>query len=114
MRTTLTLEPDVARMNMLPLFGFVRWATSARLFDRPLAVAEALAPIENWLSRPHVRFTLPDPEIAFDLVRELGAATNLTTDVQLAALAIEHQGEVHSSDADFGRFRRLPWIDSLR
>ena len=99
------------------LFGFVRLATNPRVFDRPLAVRDALERIEAWLSRPHVRFVLPGPrhlEIAFDLLRELGAAGSLTTDVQLAALAIEHQGEVHSSDADFGRFRRLRWVNPLR
>jgi len=99
------------------LFGFVRLATNPRVFDRPLAVRDALERIEAWLSRPHVRFVLPGHrhlEIAFDLLRELGAAGSLTTDVQLAALAIEHQGEVHSSDADFGRFRRLRWVNPLR
>ena len=40
-------------------------------------------------------------------------AANLTTDAQLAALAIEHQGELHSNDADFGRFPRLRWVNPL-
>ena len=99
------------------LFGFIRVVTSPHVFDRPLAVGAALERVEDWFTRPHVRFALPGPrhlEIAFDLLRELGAAANLVTDVQLAALAIEHQGEVHSNDADFGRFRRLRWINPLR
>jgi aspartate/methionine/tyrosine aminotransferase len=33
---------------------------------------------------------------------------------QLAALAIEHQGELHSNDSDFGRFPRLRWLNPLR
>lgn len=32
---------------------------------------------------------------------------------QLAALAIEHQGEVHSNDGDFGRFAGLRWVPPL-
>lgn len=99
------------------LFGFVRLATSPRVFDRPLAIGDALERVEAWFSRPHVRFALPGPqhlEIAFDLLRDLGTAGSLTTDVQLAALAIEHRGEVHSNDADFGRFRRLHWVNPLR
>ena len=59
---------------------------------------------------------MPGPrhlEIAFGLLHELGAAGNLTTDAQLAALAIERQGEVHSNDADFGRFRGLRWVNPL-
>ena len=66
--------------------------------------------------RPCVRFLAPGPrhlEIAFRLLRHLGTAANLTTDAQLAALAIEHQAELHSSDADFGRFPELRWRNPL-
>ena len=41
--------------------------------------------------------------------RSLGTAGNLTTDAHLAALAIEHQAELHSTDADFARFAGLRW-----
>jgi hypothetical protein len=98
------------------IFGFVRLATSPRVFNRPLEVGDAFARIDEWLSRPHVRFALPGPrhlEIAFGLVRELGVAGNLTTVAQLAALAIEHQGELHSNDAGFARFPRLRWVNPL-
>jgi len=99
------------------IFGFVRLATNPAVFDRPLAVRDALARVEEWLALPHVHFAIPGPrhlEIAFGLLRELGAAVNLTTDVQLAAVAIEHQGELHSNDTDFGRFPRLRWVNPLR
>lgn len=99
------------------LFGFIRLATSPRVFDRPLEVTDAIQRVEDWLARPHVRFALPGPrhlEVAFGLLRDLGAAGSLTTDVQLAALAIEHQGEVHSNDSDLGRFRQLRWVNPLR
>ena len=48
-------------------------------------------------------------EILFDLLRRLGLAGNLTTDAHLAALTIEHQAELHSTDADFARFSGLRW-----
>jgi toxin-antitoxin system PIN domain toxin len=99
------------------VFGFVRLATSPRVFDRPLVVGDAIERVESWLSLPHVRFALPGPrhlEIAFGLLRELGTGGSVTTDVQLAALAIEYQGEVHSNDTDFGRFQRLRWVNPLR
>lgn len=99
------------------LFGFIRLATSPRVFDRPLEVTDAIQRVEDWLARPHVRFALRGSrhlEVAFGLLRDLGAAGSLTTDVQLAALAIEHQGEVHSNASDFGRFRQLRWINPLR
>jgi uncharacterized protein len=51
--------------------------------------------------------------IAFQLLRQVGTGANLTTDVQIAAHAIEHNGEVHSNDGDFARFSGLRWIDPL-
>jgi predicted nucleic acid-binding protein len=82
-----------------------------------MTVTAALDHAAEWLERPHVRLALPGPrhlEIAFSLLRGLGTAANLTTDVQLAALAIEYQGEVHSNDADFARFPQLRWVNPLR
>lgn len=98
------------------LFGFLRLATNSRVFAHPLRVDDALDRVVEWLDRPHVHLATPGPrhlEIAFRLLRALGTAGNLTTDAQLAALAVEHQGEVHSNDADFGRFEQLRWVNPL-
>jgi hypothetical protein len=43
----------------------------------------------------------------------LGTAGRLTTDAHLAALAIEHQCELCSNDADFARFPGLRWRNPL-
>lgn len=98
------------------LFGFVRLASNPRVLDRPMAVDVALASVEEWLARAHVHFVQPGPrhlEISFGLLRHAGAAAQLTTDAQLAALAIERQGEVHSNDTDFGRFPQLRWVNPI-
>jgi uncharacterized protein len=98
------------------LFGFVRIATNPRVFERPLAVERALAVAGEWLARPQVNFVQPGPrhlEIAFRLLREVGTGANLTTDAQLAALAIEYRAELCSNDADFGRFSGLRWVNPL-
>jgi predicted nucleic acid-binding protein len=47
-------------------------------------------------------------------IEEVGTAGNLTTDAHLAALAIEHQAELHSNDADFARFAGLRWKNPLK
>ena len=99
------------------VFGFVRLATSPRVFDRPLGVGSSARPCRRVAVPGPRSIRLPGPrhlEIAFRLLRELGAAGNLTTDAQLAALAIEHQGELHSNDTDFGRFPGLRWVNPLR
>jgi toxin-antitoxin system PIN domain toxin len=98
------------------VFGFVRLASNPRLFDPAMPVDEALRRIEAWLEQPHVNLLSPGPrhlEIAFDLLRTLGAAQNLTTDVQLAALALEHQATLCSNDQDFSRFSGLRWVNPL-
>jgi len=99
------------------LFGFIRIATNRRVFTDPLAVDDAIGRAQSWLERPHVVFLTPGSrhlELAFGLLRALGTGGNLTTDVQLAAHALEHQGEVHSNDQDFGRFEGLRWVNPLR
>ncbi len=46
-------------------------------------------------------------------MRGIGTAGNLTTDVQLAALAIEYDADMVSNDNDFGRFPGLRWVNPL-
>jgi uncharacterized protein len=98
------------------IFGFVRLSTNRKVLDPPMAVGDALARVDGWLARPHVRVLQPGPrhlDIAFGLLRRLGTAANLTTDAQLAALAIENQAELHSNDGDFSRFPQLRWVNPL-
>lgn len=98
------------------IFGFVRIATNPRVFEKPLRVDDALSAVETWLAQRHVHFLVPGPrhtEIAFRLLRELGSARNLTTDVQLAAHAIENQAVLCSNDSDFARFQGLRWHNPL-
>lgn len=99
------------------IFGYVRIATSGRLFAEPMGAERALDEVDSWLAQPHVQVLSPGPrhlEIAFSLIRSIGTAGNLTTDIQLAAYAIENQAELHSNDADFSRFDGLRWVNPLR
>ena len=98
------------------MLGFIRVSTHRQIFANPLPVATACAHVSAWLAQPSV--TVLDPgarhaEILFRLLESLGTAGNLTTDAHLAALAIEHQAELHSTDADFARFPGLRWSNPL-
>jgi toxin-antitoxin system PIN domain toxin len=100
----------------IAIFGFLRIATSRRIFEEPLGLSDALARVDTWLGRSNVMFLGPGPrhlETAFRLLRALGTGGNLTTDVQLAAYAIENQAELCSNDLDFGRFEGLRWTNPL-
>jgi len=98
------------------LFGFLRIATNRRVFSKPLSIDDAIDRVRRWLEQPNVTSLVPGSEhlsIAFRLLRQLGTGGNLTTDVQIAAHAIEHAGEVYSNDVDFGRFESLRWVNPL-
>lgn len=74
-----------------------------------------LRPIHNFYA-PVIQPGLYSADRVFDvqLLSHLGTAGNLTTDAHLAALAIEYQAEVVSTDADFARFPGLRWFNPLR
>ncbi len=98
------------------MFAFVRLSTNARMFESPMAVSDALATVRRWLDHPTVERLTPGRrhlDIAFGLLEDAGTAGNLTTDAQLAAYAIDLDGEVHSNDSDFGRFPGVRWVNPL-
>jgi toxin-antitoxin system PIN domain toxin len=97
-------------------FGFVRLVTHPAVLTSPLAPLDALARVRTWLAQPEIRIVEPASrhlEIVEGLFRSTGVAGSLTTDTHLAALAIEHQADLHSNDADFVRFPGLRWVNPL-
>ncbi len=98
------------------LLAFVRLASSARVFESPFRVEESLDIVDAWLAAPCATVLHPGPRHALllrQLLEPLGAAGNLTTDAHLAALALEHDAELCSADADFSRFPGLRWSNPL-
>ena len=98
------------------ILGFIRIATNPKILDNPLDVSSTCTRVRSWLARPQTALIHPGDrhaDILFDLLEEAGSAGNLTTDAHLAALAIEHQAELHSTDADMVRFRGLRWTNPL-
>lgn len=109
-------SPTRVGLTQPALFGFLRIATNARVLQSPLAVNDAIEYVHDWLAQPNVELLVPGPNhlnIALGLLAGVGTAGNLTTDVQLAAYAIEHQAEMHSNDTDFARFSDLKWVNPL-
>ncbi|MCC7185767.1 MAG: type II toxin-antitoxin system VapC family toxin [Acidobacteria bacterium] len=99
------------------LFGFLRLSTSRRVFVEPLTADDATARVERWMSRPNVSVLSTGRsqiDTALRLMRQIGVGGDLTTDIQIAAHALEMQAEVHSNDSDFARFEGLRWSNPLR
>ncbi|HXJ80551.1 MAG TPA: type II toxin-antitoxin system VapC family toxin [Candidatus Methylomirabilis sp.] len=98
------------------ILGFVRLVTHAAVLEQPLPPKAALERVRRWFAREHVLTLDPGPRhlaILEQLFEATGVGGNLTTDTHLAALAIEHQCELHSSDTDFARFPGLRWHNPL-
>jgi hypothetical protein len=98
------------------MLGFIRITTHRQILLRPLTVGAACTQVRAWLERPCVAVLHPGDrhaDLLCDLLAALGVAANLATDAHLAALAIEHQAELHSTDADFQRFPGLRWSNPL-
>jgi toxin-antitoxin system PIN domain toxin len=96
--------------------GYLRIATHARIFPNPMTPNDACAHMESWLAQPQVSLLHPGDRhasVLFDLLRRLGTAGNLTTDAHLAALTIEYQAELFTTDADFARFPGLRWRNPI-
>ena len=96
--------------------GFIRLMTHPRVLARPMDIHQAILHVRSWLVQPPVRILHPGSRfetLFFDYLAQLGSGGNLTTDAQLAALAVEHQAELHSCDVDFARFPGLRWVNPL-
>lgn len=97
--------------------GSVRLMTHPRVLVDPVPVRVATGHVRSWLAQPPVRYLLPGTRfeaLFLGYLDDLGSAGNLTSDAHLAALAVEHQAEIHSADADFSRFSGLRWKNPLR
>jgi toxin-antitoxin system PIN domain toxin len=97
-------------------FAFVRITTSARLFSNPMSVSQAVTHVMRWFEQPIVQFAevqYDDIQQALDFLREAGTAGNLTTDAQIAALALRLGATVHSADADYARFPGVRWFNPI-
>jgi toxin-antitoxin system PIN domain toxin len=98
------------------LTAFIRIGTNARLHQRPLPIGEAIERVQSWFEQPCVRVLHPTDghwPIFQRMLREGKAAGNLVADAHLAALAIEHNCVLQTTDADFTRFKGLKWNNPI-
>lgn len=96
--------------------GFIRVMTSPKILLSPLYPQEAIHYVQSWILRSNVEVLVAGERhlpILLDLTKEIGTAGPMTTDLHIAALAIEYQAIVHSIDTDFSRFSGLRWINPL-
>lgn len=98
------------------ILAFIRITTRSGILERPLSCEEAINYIEDWLAQPVVTLLAPGDNhwpLFRNLLHGVGASGNLTSDVHIAALAIEHGADVYSADYDFRRFPGLRHVNPL-
>ena len=99
------------------VLGFLRLTTRAGVLPRPLSPKQALDVLEEWIQHPLVAMIHPGDEhwsILRDIIESSGTAGNLTTDAHLAALAIEYDATLCSSDRDFDDVKGLRLQNPLK
>ena len=98
------------------LLGVVRISTKKGIFPKPLSPSQAMSFVDEWLTQSPSQVIHPTKDHSLHLHRLLslaGTGGNLVSDAHLAALAIEHDGEVCSCDQDFDRFPGVAWFNPL-
>ena len=98
------------------LKAFIRIGTNPRLHQRPLTLKEACDRVQTWLEQPCARLIQPSEHhwaIFQKMLKEGNAVGNLVSDAHLAALAVEHNCVLQSTDTDFARFRSLKWENPI-
>lgn len=92
--------------------SFVRLATNCRIFTVPTPIDDAFAYLRALREQPGHLAVSPGPrhlELFQRLCETADAVGDLVPGAQLAALAVEHGGEIVSFDRDFARFPDLRW-----
>lgn len=98
------------------VLGFLRLSTRRGVLPRPVTPAQALDVVGEWVAHPLVTLLNPGDghwEILRGLLDAAGTGGNLTTDAHLAALALEYDAALYSTDRDFARFRSLRLVNPI-
>jgi uncharacterized protein len=109
-------EPEPVALPWVVILGYVRIMTNPRAVPRPIRVAEAARDVRAWLACPQVAIIHPTEahaDLFLGFITTLGKAANLTTDAHLAALSLEYQSRIASTDTDFARFKGVRWFNPL-
>ena len=96
--------------------GFVRVITIPGVMSSSVLPADAADSVADWFGHDHITPINPGDDHMRLLQQNLavaGSGTNLVTDAHLAALAMEHDAELHTNDSDFARFPSLRWLNPL-
>jgi toxin-antitoxin system PIN domain toxin len=94
----------------------LRISTNARAFPQPFDLPEAIEIVDEWIALPNIEILTPTVNhwtIFQNLIVEGQTKADLMMDAHLAALAIEHDATLATTDSDFRKFSGLKFINPL-
>jgi toxin-antitoxin system PIN domain toxin len=113
--TNIANGADELALHSIPLAGFLRIVTNARIFERPSPTPLALDFVQRLVAAPRSRWiAAPDATWAhFDALARNDPAIsgNLVPDALMAALALAHGCRLATADRGFARYPGLAWFD---
>lgn len=109
--------PEVFCIAWLTAMSYLRIATHASIFERPLSPKEAMRNVEALLSLPHCR-SISEEDGFWDVYRRITAEVptrgNLVPDAHLAAVLTQHGVKtLYTHDRDFRKFGVLTIKDPV-
>lgn len=99
------------------IHAFLRLTTKQRLFSDAFTPHEATLLIDSWIARQNVFLLSPGARywsILRGLIEQGALRGDIIMDAHIAALAIENDAAVCTTDRDFARFANVRVIDPLR
>lgn len=109
-------SPVTFGLSWQVITAFLRISTNPRAFPHPFDLPEATEIVGEWLALPNISILTPTDNhwaIFQKLIVEGQTKAALTMDAHLAALAIEHNATLATTDTDFQKFSTLRTINPL-
>ena len=112
----LLTRNEITGIPLAVSIGFVRLTTNPSVLSPPMTSAHAISIVKMWFQHPQV-IQLDAGDSHFDHLEQCldaaGRAGRLVTDAHLAALAMDHDAEIHTADQDFRVFPSVRWRNPL-
>ena len=104
----LAAGPDLVYLFWPVVLGYLRISTHPAIFEKPLSPAEAMANVDDLVSRPHVR-TCGEADGFWNTYQDVASRVpvrgNLVPDAHITALMQQHGvSNIWSHDRDFRKF----------
>jgi uncharacterized protein len=107
---------EIIGLSWQVITAFVRIGTNPKIFEVPMTLRQVEKRLGKLFARPNVRLVVPGDahwQIFLKLLKETKAVGDLVMDAHLAALVIEHNARIASTDRDFEIFTDLDFFNPL-